>query len=169
MWNARERKKSQITTIFLARVIMWIIDKDEKYSKRSKFKMRAGKYWAQFEWGWCAYLLGPYWWNMLWATSFEDCSGACCGLEIESYHFTIVTAVTTIGVGFSCKKCMLSEQNFVPQILTVEGKHQTNKQGSSYIFLKNIPSHSLIRETFLSLPIHIHIYLCVNDILVLWN
>lgn len=36
----RGGKKSQITTIFLARVIMWIIDKDEKYNKRSRFKMR---------------------------------------------------------------------------------------------------------------------------------
>lgn len=48
-----------MTTIFLARVIMWIIDKNEEYSKRSRLKMRrVGKYWAQFECGWCAYLWG---------------------------------------------------------------------------------------------------------------
>lgn len=40
--------------------------------------------------------------------------GVCCDLEMEAYHFTIVIAVTTTGVGFSQKKCMLSKQNFMP-------------------------------------------------------
>ena len=102
---------------------------------------------------------------VLWTAEFEDCSGACCCLEIEPYRFTIVTAVTTIGVGFSCKKCMVNEHTFMPQIPTIGGKQKTNTQGS-YIFLRSIPSRYPIRETFLSLHVHIHIYLHVNDILV---
>lgn len=51
----------------------------------------------------------------LWAIELEECSGAQSGLEIESYPFTIMTAVTTMGVGFSCRKCTLSEKKGRPK------------------------------------------------------
>lgn len=76
-------KKPPIATIHLARVIMWIIDRGEEYNTRSRLKMRrAGRYWAQFEGGRCAYLLEPYWWNILSGQFNETCSEAWSSLEI---------------------------------------------------------------------------------------
>lgn len=175
MWNARERKKSQITIIFLARVIMWITDKDEEYNKRSRFKMRrAGKYWAQFEWGWCAYLLGPYWWtNVLWAAEFEACSGACCGSRVLPFYHS--------DSSFNYGSWFLTQE-----MHTKWGKEKTKSRnlGHRYQQLKanRRPTIRALLTSFWGIFLHTFLsgkhfwacmyivtFTCVNDIMVLWN